>query len=289
MKPLLLKVAERPADSIDIRYERQPHFDNPWHYHPELELTLITKSRGIRFVGDAIEPFEEGDLVLLGASLPHYWRNDARYYAPDSTESAEAIILRFRATAWGNEFLTAPEMQPLNELFHRANRGLHFGLAVAEEIRPLLRRLLAAEGLERMVRWLQVFAVLVLTNDYRILSQKAFGGTNPTEDSSRIGKVLAYIQQHLQEAIRLDQVATVAHMNPAAFCRYFKQQTNKTFVEVLNEFRINYACRLLLDSDKDVGQVCFDCGFRNVSHFNQVFKAHKGISPLSFRKGLTKP
>lgn len=130
--------------------------------------------------------------------------------------------------------------------------------------------------------------MLVQTSDYRILSQKAFGGNNPTEDSGRIGKVLAHIQQHLTDTIRLDQAATVANMNPAAFCRYFKQQTNKTFVEVLNELRINYACRLLMDSDKDVGQVCFDSGFRNVSHFNQVFKAYKGISPLSFRKRLTK-
>lgn len=288
MKPLLLKVAGSPADSIDIRQERRPYFDNPWHYHPELELTLVTESRGIRFVGDAIEPFAEGDLVLLGANLPHYWRNDERYYALDSTQSAEAIILRFRANAWGNDFLATPEMQPLNALFQRANRGLQFGLAVAEEIRALLFRLLDAEGMDRLVLWLRVFAVLVQTDDYRVLSQQAFGGDNPREDSGRIGKVLAYVQQHLSETIRLDQVATVANMNPAAFCRYFKQRTNKTFVDVLNELRINYACRLLLDSDKDVGQVCFESGFRNVSHFNQVFKAHKGISPLSFRKRLTK-
>lgn len=105
MKPLLLKVAESPADSIDIRHEQRPYFDNPWHYHPELELTLVIKSRGIRFVGDAIEPFAEGDLVLVGSNLPHYWRNDERYYASDSAQSAEAIILRFRANAWGNDFL----------------------------------------------------------------------------------------------------------------------------------------------------------------------------------------
>ncbi|MBC8151763.1 MAG: AraC family transcriptional regulator [Bacteroidetes bacterium] len=283
-KPLLLKVTEQTATSLDIRLEHRPYFDNPWHYHPELELTLVTQSTGIRFVGDSIEPFGPGDLVLLGANLPHYWRNDDLYYQENSHRSAEAIILRFRAAVWGNDFLAVPETQALTALFGRATQGILFGQPVADTIRPLLNQLHQTEGMTRMLCWLRVFTELTQTPDYRLLSQKAFGGNNPADDADRINRVLGYVQQHLSEPIRLDDVAAVANMNPAAFCRYFKQQTNKTFIETLNDLRIHYACRLLIDSADDVSRVCFGSGFRNVAHFNQVFKAKTGTSPVAFRK-----
>jgi AraC-like DNA-binding protein len=283
-KPLLLKVGESAADSLDVRHEQRPYFDNPWHYHPELELTLVTRSTGLRFVGDCIEPFGPGDLVLLGPNLPHYWRNDAAYFGPTPPDRAEALILRFRSDAWGRDLLHRPELRPLRELFRRAERGLHFPASVAATVEPRLRDLLRSEGVGRLVVWLNLFADLAAVPGGRMLSDKAFGGGNPAQDSARISRVLDYVQQHLTEPIRLEEVAAVANLNPAAFCRYFKQQTNQTFVELLNDLRINYACRLLIDSDRDVGQVCFESGFRNVPHFNQVFKARKGVSPSAFRR-----
>lgn len=284
MKPLRLHIQESPAASFHIRQEQVPFFDNPWHYHPELELTLVTKSTGIRFVGDSIESFGPGDLVLLGANLPHYWRNDDVYYQATTQPQAEALILRFRLNTWGATLLESPEMVAIRRLFQRAATGICFSAEMAVVIQPLLEQLLRSHGIDRLVGWLQVFSTLANSDQYRLLSQKTFGGQHPTEDSDRMSQVLAYVHENLTKPITLAGVAAIASMNSAAFCRYFRQQTNKTFVAMLTELRINYACRLLLDTGKDVGEVCFDSGFRNVPYFNQVFKAHTGVSPTVFRK-----
>ncbi len=283
MRPLLLKVKEDASSSFDIRHEKVPYFDNPWHYHPEFELALVLKSSGLRFIGDSIEPFMAGDLVLLGANLPHYWRNDN----PDSlnkSESAEAIILRFRSGMWGEHFFETPEMYRINELLKRAARGIYFPARIAEFVTPLLYRIVSSEGATRLVGWIEVFGLLANEPEFRLLSEKTFGGNRPMEDSDRIQTVLAYIQNHLTTELRLDKAADLAHMNKAAFCRYFKQQTNKTFIQVVNELRVQLACRMLLDSSRDISQIGFQCGFQDISYFNQVFKARKGVSPSGFRR-----
>lgn len=282
MKPLLLKVKEDACSSFDIRHEKVAYFDNPWHYHPEFELAFVLKSSGLRFIGDNIESFAAGDLVLVGANLPHYWRNDTAYYHTKS-EEAEAIILRFRSAMWGERFFETPEMCRINELLQRAARGIHFSARVAEHVTPLLYQLVGSEGVKRLMGWMEVFSVLADETEFRLLSEKTFDGNRPAEDSGRIQTVLAYIQAHLTAELSLDVAADLANMNKAAFCRYFKQQTNKTFTEVVNELRIQLACRMLLDSRNDIRQIAFGCGFQDVSYFNQVFKARKGVSPSEFR------
>jgi AraC-like DNA-binding protein len=281
MKPLLLKVKEDSTNSFDIRHEKVPYFDNPWHYHPEFELALVLKSSGVRFIGDSIEPFEAGDLVLLGANLPHYWRNEG------ASEGAEAIILRFRSGMWGQPFFEIPEMRLINDLLQRAARGVHFPPRVADRVAPGLYQIVGSEGAKRLLGWIEVFTVLAEEPEFRLLSKKTFGGNRPMEDSGRIQTVLAYIQEHLTTELRLDEAADLANMNKAAFCRYFRQQTNKTFTEVVNELRIQLACRMLLDSSRDISQIGFQCGFQDVSYFNQIFKARKGVSPSGFRKAHT--
>ena len=284
IKPKLLKVLENNAASFDIRHEKVPYFDNPWHYHPEIELTLITKSRGTRFVGDNVERFKEGDLVLLGSNLPHYWRNDALYYESNSTEFAEAIILRFRLDFLGKPLLMIPEMREVKQLFEQATHGISFGQLTSERIKPFLHQLHLAKGIEQVIDFLEICKILVQAKDGRVLSTKIFGESNPINDSDRMNDVLNYIHLHLEEHISLETVANVANMNATAFCRYIKIKTNKTFIELLNDIRIAYACRLLLDSPRNISEICYHCGFNNLTHFNYIFKKITGQNPTNYRK-----
>lgn len=284
MKAQLLRVQNSHAASFDVRYEEASVFHNPWHYHPELELTLILESKGVRFVGDSIEVFEAGDLVLLGANLPHYWRNDPAYYHAESTLKARAIILRFKLDLWGMAFLNAPEMKEIRDLFQQAARGIHFAPKQVAVIQPLLFQLLNAKDGERIRLWVHIFEHLAAAPSYRLLSQISFVNSHPSRDSQRIQKVLTYVQEHLSDPITLEEVAASINMNVSAFCRYFKQQTNKTFIQLVNELRVNNACRLLLSSDLDVGQIAFECGFNTVSHFNAIFKKQTGLNPGEHRR-----
>jgi AraC-like DNA-binding protein len=286
MKPRFLAVKNKQLETFNIRHEKVQIFQHPWHYHPELELNLIIESTGIRFIGDSIEPFEAGELVLLGANLPHYWMSDKRMLDPHSTIQAQAIILRFRIDLWGKFFTDIPEMKDIKALFERAARGLIFGKNVGIHIKPLLEQLLEAQYSARIRLWLHIFETLSQTEDYRFLSQTGFINKQPLRDSDRINTVLTYVQEHLADPIVLEDVAKIANMSIAAFCRYFKQQTNKTFIETLNELRINYACRLLAGTHKDISLICFESGFRNVPHFNAVFKENTGKTPTQYRMEL---
>jgi AraC-like DNA-binding protein len=276
-KPHLLKITG--YHSFDIRNEKTNAFTNPWHYHPEIELNMVLKSTGTRFVGDNIASFKENELVLLGPNLPHYWQSDKHF---SEERGAEAIILRFKKDLWGVHFWDLQESKNIQSLFHKANKGILFDDDTTNTVKPLLYQLLQAKGGERMWLWIQIFETLAHCASLQILSKTAF--TNTHDDSDRIDKVLNYIQDHLSENIDLETVAQLANMNTAAFCRYFKQQTNKTFVETLNDIRINYACRLLLDSDKTIGQICYDTGFQNIPYFNQVFKQKMAQSPSQFKR-----
>ena len=283
-RPKLLKVLENNAASFDIRYEKVPYFDNPWHYHPEIELTLITKSKGTRFVGDNIERFNEGDLVLLGSNLPHYWRNDSIYYEPKSTEKAEAMILRFRLDFLGKPWLQIPEMREVKQLFEDAAHGISFSQITSDRVTPILQKIHLARGIDQVIDFLELFKILAQAKDGRSLSTKIFGESKPINDSDRMNQVLGYIHKHLQENITLDTVANLANMNATAFCRYIKSKTNKTFIELLNDIRIAYACRLLLDSPRNISEICYDCGFNNLTHFNYIFKKITGTNPTNYRK-----
>lgn len=283
-KPKLLKVQENVAFSFDIRCEKAPYFDNPWHYHPEIELNLITQSTGIRFVGDSFERFEAGDLVLLGSNLPHYWRNDSAYYCEDSTVIAEAIILRFRADTLGKQLMNLPEMFSISKLFDNALQGFHYTKNIAQQILPLLLKLKEGKGVDQLIIFLEIFKILSQTNDFRALSTKTFGGSKQLNDSERINIILKYIHVHLHENIKIKDIALHINMNPTSFCRYVKSQTNKTFVELLNDIRITNASRMLIDSNKNIAEIAYENGFNNSTHFNYTFKKLKGINPTQYRK-----
>lgn len=181
-------------------------------------------------------------------------------------------------------FLNAPEMKEIRDLFQQAARGIHFAPKQVTVIQPLLFQLLNAKDGERIRLWLHIFEHLAAAPSYRLLSQISFVNSHPSRDSQRIQKVLTYVQEHLSDPITLEEVAASINMNVSAFCRYFKQQTNKTFIQLVNELRVNNACRLLLSSDLDVGQIAFECGFNTVSHFNAIFKKQTGLNPGEHRR-----
>ncbi|MHA4845014.1 AraC family transcriptional regulator [Flavitalea antarctica] len=282
-KPRLLTVNAQQTSSFDIRYEKVAYFDNPWHYHPEYELTLVTNSRGIRFVGDCVEPFREGDLVLLGSHLPHYWRNYEEYYHEDSNLTAEACILRFKPSLLEIN-LNMPETTAIQKLFKKSSRGILFGELIAQKIEHQMVALTQQSGAERLISFLQIMHFLSGVPETRLLSSIEFGAGRPEADKGRMDSVLNYIHQHIQDDIPLQEIAAYVHMNPAAFCRYIKSRTNKTFLELVNEIRISNACRLLLDDHATISNIAHASGFKNVTHFNYTFKKVMGRNPSDFKK-----
>lgn len=285
MKPTFLKVLNPLETSIDIRHEIAPYFKNPWHFHPEFELTLILKGTGTHFIGNSISAFYKNELTFTGPNLPHYWRCDPVYYQRGHHLKAEAIIVRFPENFLGNTFFLLPEMQHINTLFKKSRRGLKISGDTKKRTAKILHAMLKMDGAERIISLLQILHLMANSSDYKMLSCRGFvhSTATPDVDVERINDVYAYLVENFMHPIQLDKIAAVANMNSTAFCRYFKAKTGKTFTQFLHEIRIGHACKILIEGNLNVSQVCYECGFQNQSYFIKLFKRITQKTPLQYQ------
>jgi AraC-like DNA-binding protein len=283
MKALFEKVTFQEQSSLLVRRFRLPYFDAPWHYHPEYELTYIVKGYGRRFVGDHVEPFQHGDLVLVGPNLPHFWRSDDHFYRSDSDEQVESIVIQFPVALDQQVLAAVPEATAVRQLFERARYGLRFSQPVSQAIASQLEELPACKGLSQLVELLAILNTLTTDRDACLLASEGYQLAPGVAETERMKRILEFMLANFKEEIRIEQVASVAGMAPAAFCRYFRKRTRKTFVEYLNELRISHARNLLTKADMSIGQVGLEAGFNNISHFHRHFKRLTGLTPLRYQ------
>lgn len=283
MKPQLI----RPPKEIDtsFRVNGDPHryFYNPLHFHPELELTYIIQSHGTRFVGDSVENFSAGDMVLVGSNVPHCWKNHSDYFKTDSKLKAIAIVAQFAPDFAGSLF-DIPEMKALKKLITLAKRGIKITGKTRDIVANQLKALNQLSGYEKVRQLLDILNSIAHSNDLKLLVNEQWQVKSTPEETERLNSVYQHAMLHFDRHISINEIAEIAHMSDTAFCRYFKKHTRKTFSNFMNEIRIGYACRFLSESDLPVSQVALESGFVNLSNFIRQFNRIKGISPLQYRK-----
>ena len=284
MKPLLEKSIESLNQSFLVKKLQEPFFDPNWHFHPHYQLFTVIKGTGTRFIGDDIRHFEEGDTVFLGPNMPHLWRSDRNYFEKESLLKTEGIVVYFKEDFLGNDFFEKPEMFDIKSFLKNSERGLDLkGTLGAEMVRDL-KELLGLTGFEGISKLLNILHKLSVTNDYQYISSTNYTNTHKISETERMRIVHEYVLKHFKENINLSTVASLSNMTEAAFCRYFKSRTNKTFSDFVKEIRIGNACKILQDENKSISQTCYESGYNTVSNFNNQFKSLKGVSPLQYQK-----
>lgn len=286
MKPQLLKIALQPLQSFSVRNDSVPYFFNALHFHPEIELVYIEEGSGTQFVGNHLQHFKAGDMVLTGSNLPHLWKCDDEYFFPQSTLLAKATVIHFLPEAFGTEFFQMPENKSIKHLFQKAKLGLNIEGDTKSTIVNFMRELLILKGTTSIIKLLQILEVLAKSDECIVLNSKDNLINQTEKESERMNAILQYLFENFSKPIDLKTIAQVSRLSPNAFCRYFKQRTNKTFGSFLSELRINHACKLIIETDKAIGTICYDSGFNNFSNFNRYFKELKGVTPLEYRKRL---
>lgn len=282
MKPLHLKVPAYSKFYIDARREQVNFFANPWHFHDELEITFVIKSEGTKFIGDHISEFKPGEIILLGARLPHYWRNHRSYYQDVEEKAAEAIIIRFNLDYAGTEFLGIPPMKPIFDLLNDAKRGIYIGGQNEGLQQKLINFLMLDEG-QKIIALTEILWSIATKQQYDYLCSIGYAHQYKSNDIEKIDTVYDYVLNNFKSDLSLKDIALRCNMNPAAFCRYFKKKTGKTFKDFMNEIRLGNAAKLLLKGDLTIAEVAFESGFNNPSYFNRLFKRMKGITPKAYQ------
>ncbi len=284
MKPVLVRERTSLSNSIEFDGSEYDCFYNPWHYHPELELTLVIKSFGQRQVGDSIENFGPGDLVLIGSNLPHVWKNDATFQKQDATSKAQAIVVKFLPDFAGEGLLDRPEMSKIDHLIKELSPfGVKLNGKVRNRVQQNMLKLPKMDDAARFIMLLNILDIISKSKEHRLLASLSYR-SEKKENTHRVNIVLDYIMEHYQEEIRLDTIADLINMNKNAFCRFFKNGTRKSLFRVIQEVRIGKACQHLLETEMNVLQIAYACGFGNISGFNKTFRKITGTTPLAYRK-----
>ncbi|MCZ4694331.1 AraC family transcriptional regulator [Ancylomarina euxinus] len=261
-----------------------PHIIVPWHYHPEFELIYIEKSQGTLIVGDCIDKFTDGDMIFLGPNIPHVMKNEDSYYTKNPNLFVTAKVIHFKKEILGDRLLDLPEFHKLKFFLKNSTRGFRIHGKTKLRMVELFENLHDSKGPERIILLLQLLNVLSNSEDLSNLASEAFVESFKHSSNQKLYQIYEYVSKNFQQKIDLEAAAKVAHLSKTAFCRFIKSKTNKTFTEFLNEMRINYAIKLLVEGKLSMAQIAYECGFNSPSYFNKQFKSHTGLTPQEVKK-----
>lgn len=283
MKILPFKIPQSEESSFRIQKEELTHFYDRFHHHKELQITLVEKSFGTLLIGNSISTFEEGDLFLIGANVPHSFKNDLSFYKNEKLE-AKSISIFFNEKSLGDGFFELPELKKLRDFLKGADKGIRIKKEYNEPIRLLMRGIDLKKGLPRILDLLKILDQFSNSKEKEFLSSIGFSMNPKNQESEKLESIFQYVLDHYEEAIRLEDVATIANLSVSAFCRFFKTRTRKTFSKFVNEFRVSVACKQLMSGNYNISEVCYQVGFTNLSNFNRQFKEITGYTPSGFVK-----
>lgn len=280
--PRLIWLAEAQHHAFMVRRYREPSLHFVWHYHPEMELVWVRRGRGLRYVGNSIEPFRNGDLCLLGGNLPHVWGS-----APEQPGAADWAVMQFRPALWGEAFWKLPELRGVAEMLRLAEFGLHFTGPRAGRVGRLLEQLAEQPPHTAASLILALEILRRLQRDCR--ARLLHGKDDPLPQSAadgRLHEVLAHIKAHAVEALTEAEAARRTGMSPAAFSRWFKRNVGHTFQRHLNLVRVARVCLQLATSESTITDIALACGFNNLANFNRRFREITGRTPRQYRADL---
>lgn len=313
-----MRIAREPIpaaeESLRCLHLQPPAFCGELHRHGHLELTWIERGQGLRWVGDSVAPFFDGDLVLLGSELPHLWASrgtgsenqpkDGPAIDPEFGAEPEAgieaippcaaTVLQFPPD-WARR-TGLPELKAVAPLMARAAAGLEVTGATREAVQQLMAELPGASALRRVAVLVEILDRLQAGSaDLRALSGTpagatvtgASGGAAANTALPRIDRVLNWIKANLARELRVEEAAAVAHVTPAAFGRFFRREVGKNFTAYVNDARCGWAALRLMQGAEPIAQIAEACGFPTLSNFSEQFRRRYGAGPREFRVGAT--
>lgn len=255
-------------------------FDYPVHYHSDYEINLVMNTYGERIVGDSIEKFKTLDLAMIGPNLPHAWRGEI-------IENNHVITIQFSDKLLNYPILEKRLFTPIKQLLLESSHGIVFSHNTQQIMKEKIIRLTKMQGFHTVLEFFSILYELSIANRHILVSnQYDTQDTIRTSKSRRIAKVCDYIEKKFEEPIKLGDVAQLVNMSESAFSHFFKKKTNCTFIEYITNLRIARACQMLAETSHTVAEVCYTCGFNNLSNFIRIFKKKKGSTPNEYRTFL---
>jgi AraC-like DNA-binding protein len=277
------KIIEKDDESFFIGIFQDNLEKSSWHYHNKFELSFITEGSGKRIVADSIEEFQPGDLVFIGPNLPHVWIAD-KEIRMISRRTLEMVYLQFALNVVSPQLLSLPEFSNIKKAIEFSERGIQIVGDTLNQVSELMLQLPYLKSFERMLYFFTLMDIIGKSNSNLPLSSKEYLKIRFTTGNKRIATIHEYLMNNYRKEINLMKLADLVNMAEGSLCRFFKSNMGMTLFEYLNKIKTEFACKLLMDEDLSILEVCLDSGFNNISHFNKQFKKATGIPPSQYRK-----
>lgn len=289
MNIISFKIPKTKEELYHFQTDKLDHFYDKLHQHPEIQITYIERSTGTLIAGDYIGKFNPGDVFIIGSTLPHVFRNDSLFYRRGRKGRALSYSLFLDAEGWENCFSLGDETAAIGRFFRKMFSAYQVNGRLQKILSTGLKRMDSLTGFECMLSMLELlYQVYKSKHSLKLISRMGSWNLIKEHEGIRMSEVIQFTIEESDRTISLKEVAAIANMSKEAFCRYFKMRTGKTYIEFLNEVRINNACKLLLNSDTIKSDIAYQSGFNNLSHFNHTFKQMKGITPGEYIRVVKK-
>ncbi len=267
-----------------IRELIAPFFDVNWHFHSEYQLFVVLKGKGTRFIGDHTTSFREGDMVLTGPNLPHLWKNDKAYHNPTNGLEAHGVVIYFPDNFLNESVFKLEEFEGIARMLKLSERGIEVLGETNQVIKKMMMELLHLRGTASIIHLLGILEKMVDSKDCKLIADAGYINTNKESEKDRMGQVYEYVMQNFHSKVSLEEAAQISNLSVSAFSRYFKSRVNKSFSDFLTEVRIAHACKLLNESDLNISEISYECGFFTLSNFNKLFRERMKKTPMEYRK-----
>ena len=277
MKVLPFKIPKPNQAAFIFQIDDDVVFYDKLHQHEEIQLSYIVEGEGKLIVGDTVNYYIKGDVLVIGSQIPHVFKSDS------NTSKSRMLTLFLTKKSFGNNFFELEELKELQPFFKRSKHGFK----ITSKQKQLSTLFLQLENASKLNQFLILFQLLKIASiaNYTSLSSFIYDKKYSDNEGARMRNVFEYTMNHFDKEISLNHISEVANMTKNAFCKYFKKRTNKTYVQFLNELRIEHTCKLLLaDHDYSVVEIAELSGFNNISNFNRQFKLLKKVNPKNFKK-----
>ena len=284
MKPIFEKINTPDNQSFYLEEVIRPYFPDPWHFHSEIEILYIKDAYGTKYIGESIDSFKQGDVVIIGSDTPHLWESHPNYLIPENKLMSSAIVILFLKDIFEKSFLNIPEFHNIDQFLNESKRGIQFLHETRVKLIKCIEDLSTCHGINRLMGLINILDIMSTSTDIKYLSSANYKSIIiNTDDKERMETIFRYVIQNYSKKILLEEIASKVNLTPHSFCRYFKLRTGMVFSSFVNEVRIGNSCKLLLENKESISQICYDSGFNYFSHFNRQFKKRKGITPSEFQ------
>jgi AraC-like DNA-binding protein len=285
MKVVQFTIPVAADNSIHLQEDKLPHFYEHLHRHNETQVTWVIKGEGTLIAGNNMQRFASGDIFVIGANQPHLFKSDPEYFEHNDNKSIHSLNIFFNPKGFLSQLLAFPEMRSIKKFVDASVHGMQAAESDRNKLSEYVNKVKTSNSGFRLANFIELLQIMADIKNWKYLSSESFEYVITDSEGLRMNDIYQYTMANYTENITIEQVAAIVYLTPQSFCRYFKKHTSKTYINFLNEVRINEACKRFMELDfKSISAVAYQSGFNNVVTFNRVFKGITGKSPREYLK-----